>query len=70
MNSQASKTVEEETRMMDLSQDGTGPASSTSVPDDSILDKSDNDIEELEQTSSSRCHKKFRVRLCSCPQFH
>ena len=56
--------------MMDLSQDGTGPASSTSVPDDSILDKSDNDIEELEQTSSSRCHKKFRVRLCSCPQFH
>ena len=52
MNSQASKTVEEETRMMDLSQDGTGPASSTSVPDDSILDKSDDDIEELEQTSS------------------
>ena len=53
MNSQASKTVEEDTHMMDLSQDGTGPASSTSVPDDSILDKSDDDIEELEQTPSS-----------------
>ena len=49
MNNLASKTAEEETRMMDLSQDGTGPASSTSVPDDSILDKSDDDIEELEQ---------------------
>ena len=67
MNSQASKTVEEDTHMMDLSQDGTGPASSTSVPDDSILDKSDNDIEELEQTSSSSAlaHNFTKVRVGS-----
>ena len=52
MNNQPSKTAEEEAQMMDLSQEGTGPASSTSMPDDSILDKSDDNIEEMEQTSS------------------
>ena len=47
MSNQSSKMAEDESRVMDLSQDSTGPASSTSVPDDSILDKSDDDTEDM-----------------------
>ena len=47
MSNQSSKMAEDESRVMDLSQDSTGPGSSTSVPDNSILDKSDDDTEDM-----------------------